>query len=73
MRKQVAARDAVPARLTYGELPAAERPDYLRACRALTDAVYEGLDLEREIVAAHRQLASGRGKRRNPGALDWRA
>ena len=55
MRKQVAARGAVPGRVTYAELSAAERPDYLSACRALTDAVYEGLDLEREIVATHAQ------------------
>ncbi|MGY2746291.1 GNAT family N-acetyltransferase [Arthrobacter sp. UYCu723] len=55
MHKQVAARGAVPASVTYAGLSAAERPDYLSACRALTDAVYEGLDLEREIVAAHAQ------------------
>ena len=55
MRKPVAARNAMPAQVTYGGLPAVERPDYLNACRALTDAVYEGLDLEREIVAAHAQ------------------
>lgn len=55
MRKPVEARGAVPGRVTYAELPAAERPDYLNACRALTDAVYEGLDLEREIVATHAQ------------------
>lgn len=55
MRKQVAAPGAVPARMTYAELSAAERPDYLKACRALTDSVYEGLDLEREIAAVHTQ------------------
>ncbi|MFF2244661.1 GNAT family N-acetyltransferase [Arthrobacter sp. NPDC058130] len=55
MRKQVAARNSVPALVTYGGLSAVERPDYLNACRALTDAVYEGLDLEREILAAHAQ------------------
>ncbi|MDR7081069.1 GNAT superfamily N-acetyltransferase [Arthrobacter ginsengisoli] len=55
MRKQVAVRGAVPGRVTYAELSAVERPDYLSACRALTDAVYEGLDLEREIVATHAQ------------------
>jgi GNAT superfamily N-acetyltransferase len=55
MRKQVAPRDAVPSNATYAGLSDAERPDYLGACRALTDAVYEGLDLEREIVAVHAQ------------------
>ncbi|MDQ0819556.1 GNAT superfamily N-acetyltransferase [Arthrobacter sp. V4I6] len=55
MQKQVGARGAVPDRVTYAELSAAERPGYLSSCRALTDAVYEGLDLEREIVAAHAQ------------------
>jgi GNAT superfamily N-acetyltransferase len=55
MHKQVAAGGVVPARVTYTELSATERPDYLNACRVLTDAVYEGLDLEREIVAAHAQ------------------
>jgi hypothetical protein len=45
----------VPAQLTYGGLSAAERDECLDACRALTDTVYEGLDLEREIVAAHGQ------------------
>jgi GNAT superfamily N-acetyltransferase len=54
MRKPVVARGAVPA-WTYGGLGAAERPEYLSACRALTDAVYEGLNLEREIVASHAQ------------------
>jgi GNAT superfamily N-acetyltransferase len=55
MRKQVVARSPVPGRVTYAELSAAERSDCLDACRALTDAVYEGLDLEREIVAVHAQ------------------
>lgn len=55
MQKQVAAPSAVPGRLTYAELSAAERPNYLDDCRALTDAVYEGLDLGREITAVHVQ------------------
>ena len=55
MRKKVAASGAVPGRVTYAELSAVERPDHLNACRALTDAVYEGLDLEREIVATYAQ------------------
>ena len=55
MSKQVEARDSVPTPLTYAGLSDAERPEYLSACRALTDDVYEGLDLQREIVAAHAQ------------------
>jgi len=55
MRKQVAARGVVAGRVTYAELSDVGRSDYLSACRALTDAVYDGLDLEREIVAVHAQ------------------
>jgi GNAT superfamily N-acetyltransferase len=55
MRKQVVAPAAVPGRLTYSELSGADAAGYLDACRALTDAVYEGLDLRREIIAAHTQ------------------
>ncbi|MFF0204565.1 GNAT family N-acetyltransferase [Streptomyces sp. NPDC005017] len=55
MRKQVAAKDPVPGRVLYGELSAAERPGALSLGRALTGAVYEGLDLEREIVAVQAQ------------------
>lgn len=55
MRKQVAAPGWVPNRVTYAELSAADQADYLSACRSLTDSVYEGLDLQREIVAVHAQ------------------
>ena len=55
MRKQVAAPGSVPTLVTYAELSAAEQADYLSACRSLTDSVYEGLDLQREIVAVHAQ------------------
>ncbi|WP_262106525.1 GNAT family N-acetyltransferase [Arthrobacter sp. Marseille-P9274] len=55
MSKQVEASDSVPTPLTYAGLSDAERPEYLSACRALTDDVYEGLDLQREIVAAQAQ------------------
>lgn len=39
----------------YAEVPESEQGGCLRACRELTDALYEGLDLEREIrvVNAH--------------------
>lgn len=39
----------------YSEIPESEREACLRACRALTDALYAGLDLEREIHAAYTQ------------------
>jgi GNAT superfamily N-acetyltransferase len=55
MRKQVAARGSVPSRVIYAELSAADRAGYLDACRSLTDSVYEGLNLEREIAAVHVQ------------------
>lgn len=59
MRKQVAARDGMPAPVTYAGLSEAERPEYLSACRALTDAVYAGLDLGREILAVQGQGLGG--------------
>ena len=40
---------------TYSEAPESEREACLKACRALTDALYAGLDLEREIRAAFTQ------------------
>jgi GNAT superfamily N-acetyltransferase len=55
MKKQVAVGAAVPGRLLYGELTAAERPGALSLGRALTGAVYEGLSLEREITAVQAQ------------------
>ena len=39
----------------YSELPASERESCLDACRDVAGAVYEGLDLQREIRAAHDQ------------------
>ena len=55
MKKQVAAGAAVPGRVLYGELTAAERPDALSLGRALTGAVHEGLSLELEITATQAQ------------------
>ncbi|WP_239567297.1 GNAT family N-acetyltransferase [Streptomyces sp. G44] len=55
MKKQVTVRATTPGRVLYGELGAAERPGALSLCRALTEAVYEGLSLEREITAAQAQ------------------
>jgi hypothetical protein len=55
MKKQVAVSAPVAGRVLYSELTAAERPDALSLSRALTGAVYEGLSLEREIMAAQAQ------------------
>ncbi|MFD9032275.1 GNAT family N-acetyltransferase [Streptomyces sp. NPDC059567] len=55
MKKQVARGAAAPGRVLYGGLTAAEQPYALSLCRALTGTVYEGLSLEREIVAAFAQ------------------
>ncbi|MGW0775396.1 GNAT family N-acetyltransferase [Streptomyces sp. NPDC002835] len=55
MKKQVAVSAPVPGRVLYSELTAAERPDAVSLSRALTGAVYEGLSLEREIMAAQAQ------------------
>lgn len=55
MRKPVSSNAADLGPATYARLPAAERPTYLSACRELTGAVYEGLDVTREIVAVHTQ------------------
>ena len=39
----------------YSEVPESEREACLRACHALTDTLYAGLDLQREIRAAYTQ------------------
>ena len=39
----------------YSEVPADDQPACLRACRALTDAIYAGLDLQGEIRAVAAQ------------------
>ena len=40
---------------TYSELPETQRPGALRAIRGLTNAIFPGLDLEREIQAVDSQ------------------
>ena len=42
MKKQVAGSAAVPGRVLYGQLPAAEQPDALSLCRALTGGRVRG-------------------------------
>jgi predicted N-acetyltransferase YhbS len=39
----------------YSELDAQQQAQYLKACSKLTDAIYPGLDLSREILAVHAQ------------------
>jgi len=39
----------------YSELPEGERPGCLDACREVTDAIHDGLDVRREIAAVHAQ------------------
>lgn len=39
----------------YSEVAKAQREESLRACREMTDAIYEGLDLEQEIRAVDAQ------------------
>jgi predicted N-acetyltransferase YhbS len=39
----------------YTEIPLSQREECLHACREMTDAIYEGLDLEREIRAVDAQ------------------
>ncbi len=39
----------------YSDLKESEQRTYVAACRELTDAIYEGLDLEREIQAVQHQ------------------
>lgn len=55
MRKQVAPRGSMPIHGTYADMSAADQAEYISACRTLTDSVYVGLDLEREISAVHAQ------------------
>jgi GNAT superfamily N-acetyltransferase len=76
MKKQVSARAPVPGRLLYGELTAAEQADALSLCGALTESVFEGLSLEREIVATQVQglgdtvLLEGAGSGSGRSGLD---
>ena len=46
--------DATPPN-TLSQLAADKREDSVKACRQVTDAVYEGLDVSREILAVEKQ------------------
>jgi GNAT superfamily N-acetyltransferase len=39
----------------FSEIPTSQREECLRACREMTDSIYEGLDVEREIRAVAAQ------------------
>jgi GNAT superfamily N-acetyltransferase len=52
-RVEPSGRAAAPTR--YSELPEPERAAAIVACRELTDAIFPGLDLAREICAVHAQ------------------
>lgn len=55
MSKSVTQKGRVSQWSRYSEVPENERGGSLSACRELTDAIYEGLDLEREIRAVRAQ------------------
>jgi GNAT superfamily N-acetyltransferase len=55
MSKSVAQTREAAGWSTFSELAADRREDGLKACKLLTDAVYEGLDVSREILAVDRQ------------------
>jgi predicted N-acetyltransferase YhbS len=54
---------------TYSEVPEGERPATLQAIRGLTDAVFTGLDLEREIHAVDSQALGDTVLLRDGGEL----
>ena len=55
MSKPVGHAEGASAWTRFSEVPAGEREGALSACRELTDAVYEGLDVGREIRAVAAQ------------------
>jgi GNAT superfamily N-acetyltransferase len=55
MSKSVEPTKGGPRRTRFSEVPAGERDGVLSACRELTGAVYEGLDVGREIRAVAAQ------------------
>jgi GNAT superfamily N-acetyltransferase len=55
MSRPVPPKPPAPGIATYAGLPESQRGDCLHACRDVTEAIYQGLDLEREIRAVHDQ------------------
>ena len=54
-KEAVAAQPASPGSSLFSEASVSDRPQLLVACREVTDAIFEGLDLEREIRAISNQ------------------
>lgn len=55
MSKPVQPRERLSPWSRYSEVPASGQEECLRACRVLTDALYGGLDVEREIRSVNSQ------------------
>ena len=55
MSKQVQPRDAPAGWSKFSDVPDVEAGRCLMLCRTLTNSIYEGLDLEREIMAVRNQ------------------
>jgi GNAT superfamily N-acetyltransferase len=55
MSKSIEHKEGAPAWTRFSEVSASEREGVLSACRELTNAIYEGLDVEREIRAVAKQ------------------
>lgn len=55
MSKPVSSTGAARERSTYSAVPAGDRPVILSACREVTGAIFEGLDVELEIRKADAQ------------------
>ncbi len=55
MSKPIERKSDVPQWSMYSEVPESERGGCLNACHELTNAIYDGLDVEREIRAVYTQ------------------
>lgn len=55
MSKPVEPREPSGPWTKYSEVPESKQADYVQACGALTAALYDGLDVAREIRATHTQ------------------
>ena len=55
MSKPVEHTKGAPRWMRFSEVPAGKRDEILSTCRELTDAIYEGLDVEHEIRAVATQ------------------
>src|SRR5260221_14255730 len=55
MSKPISGARRVTEFSRFSEIPTSQREECLRACREMTDSIYEGLDVEREIRAVAAQ------------------